>query len=191
MLNKLDSIKVAFLDRDGVINIDYGHVHSTENFVFIPGVFDACFELQEAGYSLIIVTNQSGIGRGLYDEKDFFVLSDWMKRKFLEHRVKISDIYFCPHHPNQARFPYRKICSCRKPEPGMLLAAKKKWNIDMSNSIMVGDKQSDMVAAMRAQVGRRILVGTNGYKMPEAVTECTDTAQNLLEAVNLFLHLTA
>ena len=73
----------------------------------------------------------------------------------------------------------------------MLLAAKKKWNIDMSNSIMVGDKQSDMVAAMRAQVGRRILVGTNGYKMPEAVTECTDTAQNLLEAVNLFLHLTA
>ena len=109
MLNKLDSIKVAFLDRDGVINIDYGHVHSTENFVFIPGVFDACFELQEAGYSLIIVTNQSGIGRGLYDEKDFFVLSDWMKRKFLEHRVKISDIYFCPHHPNQARFPYRKI----------------------------------------------------------------------------------
>lgn len=187
MLDSSNLKKAAFLDRDGVINFDYAYVHTPENFNFIPGVFEACLKLQELGYIIIIVTNQSGIGRGYYTEEDFNSLSKWMQTRFLEHGVKISDIFFCPHHPEKAKPPYRQYCNCRKPEPGMLLSAKQKWSIDMPNSLMVGDKPSDMLAAMKARVGTRILVGTDGKSMPEPVQDCTNTALNLLNAVKLIL----
>ena len=177
--------KAAFLDRDGVINIDHAYVHRPDEFTFIDGVFKACQLLQKAGFLLIIATNQSGIGRGYYTEADFHQLCEWMKKKFEENGVQITDIFFCPHHPEKALEHYRVDCNCRKPKPGMLLAAQAKWDIDMATSVMVGDKAGDMQAALSAGVGTRILVGKDGLACPQAISECTHTAKNLLDAVKL------
>lgn len=150
--------KAAFLDRDGVINIDHGYVSSPEQFEFIDGVFDACRHLQQQGYLLIVVTNQSGIGRGYYNEQQFHALTDWMKAQFESHGVTITDVFFCPHHPVNAKPPYQTNCNCRKPAPGMLLQAIEKYQIDPGQSLMLGDKKADMQAAKAAGVKRKILV---------------------------------
>jgi D-glycero-D-manno-heptose 1,7-bisphosphate phosphatase len=150
--------KAAFLDRDGVINVDHGYVSSPEQFEFIDGVFDACRHLQQQGYLLIVVTNQSGIGRGYYNEQQFHQLTDWMKAQFASHGVTLTDVFFCPHHPVNAIVPYQTDCNCRKPAPGMLLQAIQKYQIDPKLSLMLGDKKADMQAAQAAGVGRKVLV---------------------------------
>lgn len=179
--------KAAFLDRDGVINIDHAYVHTPEEFTFIDGVFEACRLLQQAGFLLIIATNQSGIGRGYYTEDDFQKLCQWMKERFEENGVRVDDIFFCPHHLEKALPAYRMECDCRKPKPGMLLSAQKKWRIDMKSSLMVGDKPGDMQAALAAGVGTRIFVGKDGLCCPEPIAECTHTARNLLEAAEIMV----
>ena len=144
--------KAVFLDRDGVINIDHGYTYKPEEFEFIDGVFETCQKMQASGYKIVVVTNQSGIGRGYYSEQDFHYLSQWMVEQFAEHGVQISGVYFCPHHPEKAKAEYLKSCDCRKPEPGMLLQAAKELCLDLSASIMVGDKESDIQAGRKAGV---------------------------------------
>jgi len=150
--------KAAFLDRDGVINIDHGYTFKPEHFDFIDGVFDACRHLQNLGYLLIVVTNQSGIARGYFTEDDFMNLTSWMKQQFAAHGVKIDGVYYCPHHLEKGQVPYNIDCDCRKPNPGMLVQAIREYGIDASQSLMVGDKAADMQAAAAAGVGRKILV---------------------------------
>lgn len=150
--------KAAFLDRDGVINVDHGYVSSPEQFEFIDGVFAACRHLQQQGYLLIVVTNQSGIGRGYYDEAQFWQLTDWMKAQFAAQQVNLTEVYFCPHHPVNAKPPYQTDCDCRKPAPGMLLQAIEKYKIDPAQSLMLGDKKADMQAAKAAGIARKVLV---------------------------------
>lgn len=150
--------KAAFLDRDGVINIDHGYTFKAEHFDFIDGVFDACRHLQNLGYLLIVVTNQSGIARGYYNEQDFAVLTSWMKQQFAAHGVKIDGVYYCPHHLEKGQVPYNIDCDCRKPNPGMLLQAIREYGIDPAQSLMVGDKAADMQAATAAGVARKFLV---------------------------------
>ncbi len=181
------SSKVAFLDRDGVINIDHAYVHKPEEFEFIDGVLEGCAKLVSEGFKLVIVTNQSGIGRGYYTEADFHHLTDWMKGVFSDANAPISAVYFCPHHPEKALEAYRCDCDCRKPQPGMLLRAQKDFDIDMTQSVMFGDKRGDMQAALAAGVTTRILVGKDGKNTPEAVPESTNVALNLKEGVSLFL----
>ena len=144
--------KALFLDRDGVINIDTGYVHKIEDFEFIDGIFDVCRFFQEKGFMIIVVTNQAGIARGYYDETDFHTLTEWMVGKFKEKGIMITDVFFCPHHPE-----FTGSCSCRKPEPGMILEAAEKYNIDLDRSILIGDKVSDIEAADNAGVGMAIL----------------------------------
>ena len=115
--------KAAFLDRDGVINIDRAYVHKIEDFDWVPGALEAARALSDAGYLIVVVTNQSGIGRGYYGEADFARLTDWMKARFAEAGAPLAGVYFCPHHPEKANPPYRTDCLCRKPHPGMLLKA--------------------------------------------------------------------
>ena len=150
--------KAAFLDRDGVINIDHGYTYKPEHFDFIDGVFNACRHLQNLGYLLIVVTNQSGIARGYYTEQDFAVLTSWMKQQFAAHGVKIDGVYYCPHHLEKGQVPYNIDCDCRKPNPGMLLQAIREYGIDPAQSLMVGDKAADMQAATAAGVARKFLV---------------------------------
>ncbi|GLS82574.1 D-glycero-beta-D-manno-heptose 1,7-bisphosphate 7-phosphatase [Paraferrimonas haliotis] len=148
----------VFLDRDGVINHDHGYVYQVDDFHYVDGVFEACLELKKMGYLLVVVTNQSGIGRGLYSEDQFHQLTEWMDWNFVDKGVELDGIYFCPHHPKHGVGDYKLDCDCRKPKPGMLNSAKTFLNIDMSRSIMVGDKLSDMQAAEAAGVTTRILV---------------------------------
>lgn len=152
------SAKGLFLDRDGVINTEKDYVHEIGEFEFIGGVFETCATFQKAGFRIVIVTNQAGIGRGYYSESDYYRLTDWMLGAFRGHGICIAGVYFCPHHPTAGVGSYRKDCRCRKPEPGMLLRASVELGIDLSSSILIGDKESDLEAGRRAKIGRLVLV---------------------------------
>jgi D-glycero-D-manno-heptose 1,7-bisphosphate phosphatase len=143
--------RALFLDRDGIINVDSGYVYKKEDFVFVDGLFDLLKLYQDDGYKLIVVTNQSGIGRGYYSETDYMNLTEYMVNELLKEDIKIQAVYHCPHTPDDK-------CSCRKPRSGMFAAAQKDHKLDMKNSIMIGDKVSDMVAAKSAKVATRVLV---------------------------------
>ena len=138
--------KALFLDRDGVINEDAGYVYRREDFVFKEDIFTALREFAKAGYALVVVTNQSGIGRGYYTLEQFDELCGFMLGEFEKEGVKIEKIYFCPHAPEAD-------CLCRKPKPGMLIKAANELNIDLARSIMIGDKDSDVQAGQSAGVG--------------------------------------
>lgn len=144
--------KAIFLDRDGVINLDKAYVSKIEDFEFCEGVFEALTHFQNLGYLLIIVTNQSGIGRGYYTEEDFQKLTDWMRKELLHVRIKIDAIYHCPHAPEAN-------CACRKPQSGMFLKAIEDFDIDVTQSWMIGDKPSDIEAALGAGILNTILLG--------------------------------
>lgn len=144
--------KAFFFDRDGVINIDHGYISTPDDFEFTDGLFPILRTLQEKGYFFVIVTNQSGIGRGYYQEKDYQRVTDFMMSRFEAENIEIAGVYYCPHSPDAN-------CSCRKPEPGMLLQAQHELNIDFSTSWMVGDKDSDMQAAEKAGIPNRVLLG--------------------------------
>ncbi|QYJ80087.1 D-glycero-beta-D-manno-heptose 1,7-bisphosphate 7-phosphatase [Shewanella acanthi] len=150
--------RAVFLDRDGVINKDHGYVHQVDDFEYIEGVFDACLSLKQMGYKLVVVTNQSGIARGMYSEDQFHSLTEWMDWNFADKGVDLDGIYYCPHHAEKGIGEYKVDCDCRKPKPGMLNDAAKFLKLDLSHSVMVGDKADDMLAAKAAGVPTRILV---------------------------------
>ncbi|MBY6188551.1 D-glycero-beta-D-manno-heptose 1,7-bisphosphate 7-phosphatase [Marinobacter hydrocarbonoclasticus] len=154
----------VFLDRDGVINRDHGYVGSIDAFEFLPGVLQACAQLVNAGYRLVVVTNQSGIARGYYGETEFHILTEWMKTQFEEAGAPLAGVYYCPHHPDKGEPPYRTDCECRKPMPGMLLRACEELNLDSASSYIVGDKYSDMAAGRRAGLKATLLVGDSESK---------------------------
>lgn len=178
--------RAAFLDRDGVINVDHGYVFRREDFEFVDGVLAACATLVERGFALVVVTNQSGIGRGMYSEEDFGVLTTWMKGRFASAGAPLAGVYFCPHHPDDAHGAYRIACDCRKPAPGMLLRAARELNLDLARSALFGDTRHDLEAAAAARVPARILLGTNGGQLPAAIesTLCGARFRSLAEAVS-------
>lgn len=147
--------RALFLDRDGVINHDSGYTSDVESFRFVDGIFDVCRAARELGYLLIVVTNQAGIGRGYYSEQDFLILTKWMCDQFEAEGAQISDVFYCPYHPEDGVGHYKKDSFDRKPNPGMLLRAAEKYKLDLNCSIMIGDKSSDMQAANEAGVGIR------------------------------------
>jgi D-glycero-D-manno-heptose 1,7-bisphosphate phosphatase len=152
-------VKVLFLDRDGVINKEKNYVHKIEDFEFIDGVFEGCKNALENGYQIIVITNQAGIARGYYTEEDFQILTHWMIDEFKKRDIDILDVFYCPHHPD-----FTGECECRKPKPGMILEAAKKYSIDLKNSILVGDKNSDIEAGKRAGINNLYLIDT-GHKI--------------------------
>ena len=164
--------RALFLDRDGVINYDSGYTSRAENFEFIDGIFDLCLAARRLDYLLIVVTNQSGIGRGFYSEQDFFRLTKWMHERFSAEGAPITDVFYCPYHPVQGIGHYKKDSFDRKPNPGMLLRAAEKQGLDLERSIMIGDKDSDMRAARNAGVEVRChyLAGTDGEVASDVAT---------------------
>lgn len=143
--------KALFLDRDGVVNVEKNYLHKIEDFELLDGIIEVCRTYQEQGYLIIIVTNQSGIARGYYTEDDFAILSRWMIGHFKELGITITRIYHCPHHES-----IDGQCECRKPEPGMFLRAKGEYDLDMASSVMIGDNERDIEAALKAGVGHNI-----------------------------------
>lgn len=144
--------KALFLDRDGVINHNHGYVYKIKDFDFIDGIFDLVKRAVSLNYKIVVVTNQSGIARNYYTENDFKILSDWMIKRFEEEGTHIDGLYYCPHHPQYGDTHYRKTCECRKPNPGMIIQAAKELNLELSNSVLVGDKISDVQCAINANL---------------------------------------
>lgn len=169
------SRQALFLDRDGVINVDLGYVHKPEQIVFIDGIFELVAAAKRAGYLVIVVTNQAGIGRGFYGENEFHSLMDWMGARFAENEGVIDAVYFCPYHPEHGIGQYRRESNFRKPMPGMLLEAQNNLNIEMSQSIMIGDMPTDIAAANAAGVGT--LLHLNGDGLCDGAIVITDLTQ--------------
>ena len=144
-------MKVVFLDRDGVINKESGYVYKIEDFQFVEGVFSSCKKLRDKGFQLIVVTNQSGIGRGYYEKTDFKIVNQWMLQQFQEQNIDILDVFYCPHKPEDN-------CICRKPKAGMFEKAHQEYQIDKKSSWMIGDKESDIKAAINFGIKNTILV---------------------------------
>lgn len=145
--------KALFLDRDGVINVDKNYVYKITDFEFTGGIFDLCRNYQDRGYLIFVVTNQAGIARKIFSEDDFRILTEWMISKFKEKGINIEKVYHCPHHPD-----FTGDCNCRKPNPGLFLRAEKEYNIDMSESVLIGDKESDILAGEKAGIKTLIYI---------------------------------
>ncbi|OOE36453.1 D-glycero-beta-D-manno-heptose-1,7-bisphosphate 7-phosphatase [Salinivibrio kushneri] len=175
------SLPAVFIDRDGVVNVDHGYVSSIDSFEYIEGVFDACRALKESGYLLVLVTNQAGIARGYFSEQDFLQLTEWMDWNFADKGVDFDGIYYCPHHASEGVGEYRIDCDCRKPKPGMLIDAQQELDIDMSRSVMVGDKVDDMKAAECAGVATRLLVRSGKPVTEQGVALATDVVDSIAD----------
>ena len=149
--------KALFLDRDGVVNVEKHYVHKIEDFEFIEGVFELAMAAQAKGYLIIVITNQSGIGRGFYSEAIFHQLTKWMVEQFRANGVTIAKVYFAPHHPEHGIGRYKSESEDRKPNPGMILKAAKEFQLDLTCSVLVGDQSSDVQAGRTAGVGHIVL----------------------------------
>jgi D-glycero-D-manno-heptose 1,7-bisphosphate phosphatase len=142
----------VFFDRDGVLNIDHGYIDSPARFELVENAAAAVRACQEAGFLVFVVTNQSGIARGYFDEAALDRLHDHMRMLLASEGAAIDDLRFCPHHEDAVLPRYRRVCDWRKPGPGMILDLARRWPIDLSRSFLIGDKSSDMEAAAAAGV---------------------------------------
>lgn len=183
-MHKRPARPALFLDRDGVINYETHYLHRIEDFKFIPGTFATCRFFQQRGYALIVITNQAGIGRGYYTEADFLRLDSWMHDQFKGQGIHITQTYFSPYHPTHGIGPYRRDHPDRKPSPGMLYRAQKDWQIDLSDSILAGDKESDIQAGQAAGIGTTVLV-RSGHAIDEAATRASIVLDSIADLPGL------
>ena len=151
--------RALFLDRDGVINEEVGYLSRWEEVRFVPGVFSMCRAAMRMGYRLVVVTNQSGIARGMYTVGAFEELMMWMRGELLKQKVTLDGVYFCPYHPVHGVGEYRREHLDRKPGTGMLLQAARELGVDLAESVMVGDRCSDVGAANAAGLRKAFLLG--------------------------------
>ena len=159
--------KALFLDRDGVVNEEINYLYKIEDVVFINEIFNVCKFYQDNGFLIFIITNQAGIAKGYFSENDFKKITDYIQQQFKEREITISKTYYCPHHPNVTG-----LCSCRKPEPGMILQAQQEFDIDLEHSVLIGDKLSDIEAGLNAGIENsyhieEILETLNHLPLPE------------------------
>jgi D-glycero-D-manno-heptose 1,7-bisphosphate phosphatase len=163
--------KALFLDRDGIINTDYGYVYKKEDFKFTEGIFELLRCFTAKGYLLFIVTNQSGIARKYYTLEDFEVLSEWMLKAFEKEDIKIQEIQYCPHLPEDK-------CICRKPKTAMIDRILEKYSIDLNNSYLIGDKQSDIDLAYHSRITQSIAISPQALAKSRyhfvSIKECKD-----------------
>jgi len=181
------SRKAAFIDRDGVLNEERAFVHRIEDFQLVPGALEALRALQDAGYLRVVITNQSGIARGLYAEADYLALTAQMRERLEVAGVRLDAVEYCPHLADAPLERYRLDCDCRKPKPGMLLKAIRALDIDPRASFLVGDRLSDIEAGRAAGVGRCYLVRTGYPLSEEAVARADGVYDDLLSCVTAVL----
>ena len=163
----MKKFKIAFFDRDGVINSsrpNSGYVGSLKHFKWIPGVIKAIKFLNDRNYKVVVVTNQSGVARGFFTIKDVKKIHSYIKKKLKENGAKIDAFYFCPFHKDGIIKKYKKNSSLRKPNTGMFRLAKKKWKIDKKNSFMIGDQKTDMQFAKRVKIKGYLFNEKNLYQ---------------------------
>jgi D-glycero-D-manno-heptose 1,7-bisphosphate phosphatase len=149
------------LDRDGVINEDVGFLWQVERCRFVDGIFDLARRFTAQGYLIVVATNQSGIGRGLFSEADFRTLMDYIRGEFARHDAPIAAIYHAPEHPTEGVGRYRRDSAWRKPQPGMVLAAERDLGLDLARSWSIGDEMRDIIASRDAGVGTLVLLDSS------------------------------
>jgi len=180
--------RTVFLDRDGTIIVDKKYMHKIEDLEFIPGAIEAVKKLNQAGYLVVVITSQSGIGQGYFSEDAYHKFNQHFLDKLAKDGAKVASVHYCPHHPTKAKGEYLKDCECRKPKAGMILAAKKLHNLeDLSNCWAIGDKTSD--AKMGENAGcKSIIVQTGkGGLDGECQINPAYRAKDLLEAIQFIL----
>jgi D-glycero-D-manno-heptose 1,7-bisphosphate phosphatase len=157
--------KALFLDRDGVVNEDYHYAHKPEHITFRDGIFDLCRAAIDKGYIIIVISNQAGVAKGKFSEEDVRALHRWMQEQFRSRSIEIAAFYYCPHHKDGIVERYRLDCECRKPRPGLILRAKKEFNVDIAKSLMIGDKESDRIdlQGLRTVIARSEYTGDKGF----------------------------
>jgi D-glycero-D-manno-heptose 1,7-bisphosphate phosphatase len=173
--------RAVFLDRDGVINVDHGYVHQVEHFRFVPGSDVAMARLQAAGWRLVVVTNQSGLARGMYSIDDYDRFTAHLRAQLAAAGVQLDAVLHCPHLPDAAVAAYRQACDCRKPGPGLLLQAARELSLDLAASVIVGDRLSDVLAGRAAGVGHCVLV-KSGHALEPGDAEQADAVYDDLAA---------
>jgi D-glycero-D-manno-heptose 1,7-bisphosphate phosphatase len=162
--------KALFLDRDGVINVDRDYVHRIEDFEWQPGIFDLARTAVARGFLPVVVTNQSGIGRGYYSAADYEAVTAFMRERFEAEGAPLAAVYHCPFSPEAVRPEYLAADHpWRKPRPGMILAAREALGIDLASSLLIGDRASDIEAGASAGVGTLVLVGARVLRDQEPV----------------------
>jgi D,D-heptose 1,7-bisphosphate phosphatase len=164
---------IAFLDRDGVINVDSGHCHSPEDFVWMPGAREAIKLLNDNGFRVVVVTNQAGIAKGYYGVEEFHLLHRWIDEQLAKVGAYIDAVYHCPHHPEGTVEGLAMSCGCRKPMPGLLEQAFADWESPPEDSFLVGDSPADVEAARR--VGVRGFLYDGGRPLNEFVRDLIST----------------
>lgn len=171
-----------FLDRDGVINVDYGHVSRAEDFTFVDGIFELVRTANVRGFEVVVVTNQAGIAKGFYSEAQFVSLMHWVSQQFIARGARIDAVYYCPCHPDHGIAPYRADSQGRKPHPGMMYRAAAERGLKLAQSVMVGDRVSDMQAGSAAGIGRLFLFNSSDAFPGAASISSLQTVQRYLEA---------
>ncbi len=178
--------KALFLDRDGVVNIDTGYVHAPNACVFVDGIFELVRAANHADYAVVLVTNQAGIARGYFTLAQFEAFTDWMRGEFQKRGAHMDRVYHCPHHPEFGLGELRQTCACRKPQPGMFFQARADLDLDMENSLMIGDKLSDLEAAAHAGVAHRFLLAPVGEHDPGLPASLGSRIDSLSELIDWF-----
>ena len=168
-MNGIAGRPALFLDRDGVVNVDRGYVHRVDLFEFLPGIFELARFAAERAWPIVVVTNQAGIGRGLYSEADYQTVNRWMNDRFRSEQAPIAKVYHCPFHAELGIGEYRVDHPWRKPKPGMILQAAADLGLDLSRSCLIGDKLTDIEAAAAAGIPERILLDSRGLASASAV----------------------
>lgn len=169
--------RAVLLDRDGVINVERAYVHRVADFEFIAGTVSALVRLHQAGWKLVVVTNQSGIARGYYTEAQYEALTTHMREQLAQAGAPLDAVLHCPHLPDAEVAAYRRACDCRKPAPGLVLQAAQALSLDLSRCVLVGDKLSDIQAGRAAGVGHCVLVRSG-----HAITGADESAADAVHA---------
>lgn len=175
--------KAVFFDRDGVINVDKSYIYMKEDFEFCDGIFDLMHYFQRKGYKLFIVTNQSGVARGYFSEMDFWKLTDWMLNQLRERDIYVEKVYFCPYHPTKGLGKYLADSYNRKPNPGMIKSALSDYEICPEKSIIIGDKESDILAGKHAGLWKKILIKSQYNLTSDYADIVVDSVRSLYENI--------
>ena len=183
--------RALFLDRDGVINVDHGYVHRPDQFEFIDGIFQLCRAAMRAGFGIVVVSNQAGIGRGLYSEAQYHALTRWMTARFADENVIIAGTYYCPYHPVHGVGVYKRESEDRKPRPGMIFRAAADLGLDLAHSALLGNQGTDIQAAVAAGIGLKMLFEPDPGMVDNACAAQADViVRQLDEAVPLLEQFT-
>lgn len=176
--------KAIFLDRDGTINYDSGYLYEVQKFRFLPGVIEGLQIMQNLNFMLFIITNQSGIARGYYTEENYYILTNYMLSLLEDYGIKITEILYCPHHPQGSVIKYRKECNCRKPGITLFTEVQKRWNIDFSQSYAIGDQLRDCAICFHSACKGYVL-GIEQSVLNFYITEQQRTSSSINCAVDL------